>query len=45
MKRRPHLHDDTVTIDPGKKNLLEIPPSCSEPPDDKLTSNTTITSN
>jgi len=33
MKRKPHLHDGTVTRDTDKNRLLEIPPSGHDPPD------------
>ena len=37
MKGKPRLHDGTVTMDPDKNRLVEIPRSSSEPPDDGVT--------
>jgi len=37
MKRKPHLHDGTVTVDTDKNSSVEIPHSGCEPPDVGLT--------
>ena len=37
IKRKPRLHDGTVTTNPDKNRLVEIPPGSSEPPNDGLT--------
>jgi len=36
-KRKPRLHDGTVTVDMDKYRLVGIPPSCRELPDVGLT--------
>jgi len=36
MKRKPCLHEGTLTIDPNKNRLVEIPPSYGELPDDEM---------
>ena len=37
MKRKPRLHDGTVTVDADKNRLVEVPPSGCKPPDVGLT--------
>ena len=36
LKRKPRLHEGTVTVDTDKNRLVEIPPSGREPPDIRL---------